>query len=142
MQVRRATASQANMFVFYSPSIRVLPFTLVPLLRNTTTTQKRTGPPWSEPGRRTFFAFEFQQFLAEPFAAALEDQQPIGHLLLRIAKTAVKHLFDHHRQIAFERHCADAIITRTRYLHLLEDPVAAELVRRTGRVIRREVDID
>src|SRR4029077_14303362 len=102
-----------NIFVFYSPSIPVLPFTLVPL-RNTTATQKRTERLVRPARRWTLFALHFQQFLGEPFATMLEDQQPIGHLLFRIAKTAVKHLFDHRRQIAFERHCADAIITRTR----------------------------
>src|SRR5216684_8715043 len=47
----------------------------------------------SEARRWTLFALEFQQFLAEPFAAVLKDQQPSRHLLPRIAKAAVKHPF-------------------------------------------------
>jgi hypothetical protein len=98
--------------------------------------------PLSETRRRTLFALEFQQLLAKPFAAVLKDQQPRRNLLRRITKSSIEHLFDHRRQIAFERHTADTIITGTRQLALSQYSVGAELPCRTDRMVRRQMDID
>jgi hypothetical protein len=62
----------------------------------------------------------------------LENQQPTGHLLFRIAESAVEHLLYHHRQIALEGHCADAIVHPSRQLIFFQNPKATELVSYTA----------